>query len=123
MSSNEASVVGDPVQAALSVVTDVGEKTAVEGRALAEESRRASHERADGATVTAIMVSGRFQRVLRLGEEMAKDLLGATSALRKVLVRQMNGEGERVASISRLFEVSHQRISTLLRAPSGKGRP
>jgi len=122
MSISEASVRGDPLQAALRVLTEVGEKTAVEGRTLAEESRRASNERSRGSTVTSFMVSGHFLRILRLGEEMGKNLLGATAVLRKVLVRELNAEGQRVASISSLFGVSHQRISTLLRAPTDKGQ-
>jgi ribosomal protein S11 len=111
---------GDPVQGALKAVADVAEDTAQASRELAEESRRASRERAQGAPVSSSMASGQFHRILRLGEEMAKGLLAATGALRRALVRQLAAEGVRVGKISRMFGVSHQRITTLRRADRGK---
>jgi ABC-type taurine transport system substrate-binding protein len=122
MSSSEVSEVDDPVRAALDAVTDVAEKTAQGSLELAEESRRASDDRAQGATVSAAMASGQLQRLFRGSEGMAKALLGTTAALRKVVVRELSAEGERVGHISRLFGVSHQRITTLLRGKDRDGQ-
>lgn len=105
---------GDPVLGALDVVATVGDETATSAKELADKSRAAGKERSGGATVGELMSRGRPQEILGLGETLAKRLLAAGSYLRKALVKGLANEGWGVGAISKLFGVSHQRISTLL---------
>ena len=105
---------GDPIAGALQVVAAVGDETATSAQELAKQSRAASDERANGATAAELMSSGRPQEILSLGEKMSKRLLAAGSGLRRALVKGLTKEGWGVGRISKLFGVSHQRISALL---------
>jgi hypothetical protein len=69
-----------------------------------------------GRSALAIMTSGRPRKVLQLAEETSVRLLGAGSVLRRALVKALAADGAGVAAIARLFEVSHQRISSLLKS-------
>lgn len=104
----------DAVASALEAMAAVGDETAEDARELAQRSRRAGEERVAGATLSDSMATGRPQEILGLTEKMAKRLLASGSALRKALVSGLTKEGWGVSAVSRLFGVSHQRISTLL---------
>jgi hypothetical protein len=110
----------DPVAGAFNLVAKVGEETAQSARELAGHSRAASEDRSQGASVGDLMSAGHPQKILGEVEKMSKRLLSAGGNLRKVLVKELTKEGKGVAAISRLFGVSHQRISTLLRSSRQK---
>lgn len=110
---------GDALQSAFEAVAEAGEATAGEARALAEHAHRAAEQRAQGATVVESMASGQPLEVLGLSERMAKRLLSKGAVLRKALMVALAREGTGVSAISRLFGVSHQRVSALLQ----KSRP
>lgn len=110
------------VSSALNAVADAAEETARESADLAQESRQASREMAGGTTARSAMESGRPQRIFHIAEATAKRLLAATGALRKAFVSQLRAEGTRVSTISRLFGVSHQRISALSRKQDAKDK-
>ncbi len=125
MQTDELVTIEDPVADALEAVAEAAETTARESRVLAEESRRVSAERAAGQTVMQAMAAGGPQRALGLAEHMTRRLLRTASQLRKALVHELTTEGAGVSAISRLFGVSHQRISMLLKRyeAAGSGRP
>lgn len=110
----------DPVAGALNLVAAVGEEIAKDAKELAQQSRHASHQRAQGAPVADAMVSGVAQDVLGLVEKMAKRLLAAGATLRKALAQGLAKEGWGVAAISRRFGVSHQRVSAILKKANHK---
>lgn len=105
----------DQVAGALNLVAKVGAETALRAQELVHQSQAASEERARGATVGDLMSSGHPQEILGQVEKMSKRLLSAGGSLRKALVKELTKEGKGVAAISRLFGVSHQRISALLK--------
>jgi hypothetical protein len=109
----------DAVAGAFNAVADVGEMTARDAEELAKRSRLAGQERAAGASVRDGMVNGYPLEILALIETMAKRLVGAGAALRKALVQGLSQEGLGVSAVSRVFGVSHQRISALMQ----KARP
>jgi hypothetical protein len=108
------------VSSALEAVTDAAEKTAEDGHELARQSRQVQAERAGGASVREMMAAGGPQRALNLAGSITRRLLAVTSRLRKVLVSELAADGAGVAAISRLFGVSHQRISVLLKKDRGR---
>lgn len=105
---------GDAVVGAFELVAEVGDQTAKQAGEMAERSREAVAQRAAGASVGDLMSNGAPQSVLSLVEKSSKALLGAGSVLRRSLAQGLAKEGWGVAAISRLFGVSHQRISALL---------
>lgn len=105
----------DPVAGALNLVTAAGEETAKGALELVAHSKAASEERSNGASVSDMMAGGHPQEILGSLERMAKHLLGTGAKLRKAMVKGLANEGWGVAKISRLFGVSHQRISALLK--------
>lgn len=111
----------DIVAEALKGITGVAEGAADDSLELAKESREAGAERSSGATVRELVASGRARQIFDLAEGSAKRLRSAASVLRGAMVRQLQSEGEGVSAISRLFGVSHQRISVLLRRGAPKG--
>jgi hypothetical protein len=110
----------DPLVNALNDVADAADASARDSRQLAKESRLASREHARGASVRKTVESGRPATIFGLAGRIAKLLLGTTGSLRRVMVHQASSEGERVSTMSRMLGVSHQRISTLMRARNGK---
>lgn len=105
----------DKVAVAFDAMAQVAEEVSQESQKLAEESRSVSAQRADGATVTSVMASGQPRTVLKLAESLAKRLVSAASVVRQALVRDLASEGKKVSAIARIFGVSHQRISVLLK--------
>jgi hypothetical protein len=119
--TDELVTIEDPVADALEAVAEAAETTARESRAIAEESRRVSAERAAGQTLRQAMAAGGPQRALGLAEQTTRRLLRTASQLRKALVHELTVEGAGVSAISRLFGVSHQRISMLLKRYEAAG--
>lgn len=112
----------DPVQAALDNMADAADRVVVQSRQLAHDSRLASEERAGGTPAGAAMSSGQWPRILQMSGEIARTVLSASAGLRRALVRQLHIEGFRTSSISRMFGVSHQRVTTLMREHGGRQR-
>ena len=116
----EEVAVHDPVASAFEAVAEAGEQAAKDAYRLAEQSRQAARQRADGATVAQAMAGGRPLEVLGLSERVAKGLMGAGAGLRKALMRGLADEGWGVSAISRFFGVSHQRVSALMQRSRSK---
>ncbi|HET9059188.1 MAG TPA: hypothetical protein VFN61_04650 [Acidimicrobiales bacterium] len=106
----------DGVTVAFDAMAQVAEQVSQDSQKLADQSRAAGAERAAGASMTEVMDSGRPQAVLKLAESLAKRLVSAASVLRHAVVRDLSSEGKKVSAIARIFGVSHQRISVLLKA-------
>lgn len=105
---------GDPVAGAFDRIAEVGEETARDAEQISQLSREASKERSSGASITESLASGRPQEILSQVERTAKRLMVAGGTLRKALVSGLSREGMGVSAVSRLFGVSHQRISALM---------
>jgi hypothetical protein len=115
MAAREDPEIDDPVLCAIDELASAVRANVEDERVLAKRLRTMRSRRVRGAstnqllheeaTPTALSLLGRV--LLRLGR--------ASSTFRRTLAHELRDEGETVTGIARLFAVSHQRTSALLR--------
>jgi hypothetical protein len=93
-------------------------------RELAEDSRRLEERlgalqrgRAAGRSWKDILADEEPPGTMQLVSKMLGTLAKASGTLRKELVESLRREGVSIPAIARLFGVTHQRVSNLLRRP------
>lgn len=106
---------GDPMIQALEELSEVVDETTRDNRKLASEIEDVREQRLRGATVREALSGARRPRLTAIVNRMSVRLSSASGSLRRALVVNLLDEGERVGTIARLLQVSHQRISTVLR--------
>lgn len=105
----------DPVIDVIDHVSDEVAANVQDERDLLDELDRVRAERSAGQPLRrALGHNGRPTAVVLTGR-IATRMTRAGARLQHALARALSHEGESVTSIARRFEVSHQRISTILR--------
>lgn len=112
---------GDVTLRALDALSAALAEMAKDERLLEERLRHLHRERSQGRSWHEILGDeeppGTMQLVSRILARLAK----ASGTLRKELVDALRREGVSIPSIARLFGVTHQRVSNLLRRPAEPG--
>ncbi len=118
--SDEEGHTGDPTLRALDALSDALRELIDDQRLLERRLRELHRQRSDGRAWRDILAEevekdapGTMQVVSRMLARLAK----ASGALRKELVDTLRHEGVSIPAIAKLFGVTHQRVSNLLRKP------
>lgn len=112
----------DPVVEAIGELAGAIEENARDERLLARRPRRLSSGRAAGRSWRRLLDSEPDPGSLVVVGRILGRLSTASGGFRRALARSVHDEGEPVAAIARRFGVTHQRVSTILRA-SGPAAP
>jgi hypothetical protein len=111
----------DPVIAAIDELTVAVEANVEDERALAGNLRKMRSRRARGASTRDLLSADASPSALSLIGRVMVRFATASALLRRALARDLRSEGESVTAIARLFGVTHQRASTLLRNEGRSG--
>jgi hypothetical protein len=105
----------DPATTALDLLVGAADEGVTELRALRRDLNSMKEHRIRGwswrQTVSNMSVPNPLTRMARIGS----DLASAGGAFRRALARALRSEGVKVTTIADLFDVSRQRVSTLIR--------
>ncbi len=112
----------DPVIDAIDDVSQVLEANLEDERELLGELDRVRSERASGCSMRRVLGSGRPRAIILAGRVAGRVTRGA-ARLQQGLARALAGEGESAAAIARRFEISHQRVSTILQRARAAEEP
>ena len=93
-------------------------------RLLATRIRQLRADRTKGRSWHDLLGHKTHPPVLELSTRILGRATALSAALRRRLARGLRAEGATIPAIGEIFDVSHQRVSTLLRdgTPSGQGR-
>jgi hypothetical protein len=114
----EANVPGDAVVEAIEDVARAVRENVHEEQELLSELDHVRDQRMAGVPLTHAIGVGGPPRVLWLLGRVVNRLVAGSAVLRRALVTSLVEEGDNVMSVARRFEVSHQRISAILRRSS-----
>jgi len=115
MTTEPTSSSDDPVIGVIEDVSSAVEENLSDERDLLLELQRVREERVAGVPLRqAIGKDGRPRSLVLIGRIAAR-MTRAGARWQHAVARSLAHEGESVTSIARRFEVSHQRISTILR--------
>jgi len=109
---------GDRTLDALDGLTEALEEIAREQRQLVQRIERLRRSRLTGMTWQDILSKEDAPGSMQLVSQMLARLSKASGTLRKELVDSLREEGTSIPAIARLFGVTHQRVSNLLRRNS-----
>jgi hypothetical protein len=109
---------GDPTVAALDALLEVLELNAQERRVLARRLRDLRQARQGGMRWQDILWKEQAPGTMQVLSVMLARLSRASGLLRKELVSTLRAEGTSIPAIARMFGVTHQRVSNLLRRNS-----
>jgi CENP-B N-terminal DNA-binding domain len=123
MTINPTPSANDPVLDVLDDVSGAVEDNLEDERDLLLELQRVREERQAGLPLRqAIGKNGRPRSLVLMGR-IASRMTRIGARLQHTVARTLAHEGESVTSIARRFEVSHQRISTILRRSEAAEAP
>jgi hypothetical protein len=105
----------DAVVEAIDDVSNAVEENLSDQEDLLSELGRIRHDRVTGAPLQESIGGAGQPRALVLLNRVTNRLTFGSARLRRALVRSLVQEGESVNSVAKRFEVTHQRISSILR--------
>jgi hypothetical protein len=105
----------DAVVEAIDDVSVAVEENVADQEDLLSELGRMRHDRIAGVPLQESIGRAGQPRVLVLLNRVTKQLTLGSARLRRALVTSLVHEGESVNSVAKRFEVTHQRISSILR--------
>ena len=108
----------DPTVSALEALSVALREVAEDGRLLQERLESLRHERTAGTSWRDILAREEPPGTMQIVSRMLATLARASGTLRKELVDSLRREGVSIPAIARLFGVTHQRVSNLLRRPA-----
>jgi hypothetical protein len=110
--------VQDPTTAALEGLANAAEASSTELRDMQQDLSVMKEERRRGRTWRQIMSTSAGPQPLVHIARIAADLAAAGGTFRRALAKALRSEGMNVTAIAGLFDVSRQRVSTLIRSDS-----
>jgi hypothetical protein len=116
--ADEGAPVAEEADAVVAAIDDVAravEENVSDEQELLTELARVRGQRVAGVPLTQAIGEGGRPRVLILLGRVVNRLVLGSAALRRALVTSLVDEGDTVVSVARRFEVTHQRISSILR--------
>lgn len=105
----------DPTVDALDALGDALDGVASDQQILSQRVQMLRESRASGVAWLEILTSERGDGSMQLVSQLLARISGASGVLRKVVVEELRHEGVSIPTIAKLFGVSHQRVSNLLR--------
>lgn len=112
---------GSPEDATLDALDALGEaleQLAKDQQLLESRLKDLHRERADGRSWREILSEEDAPGTMQIVSRMLACLAKASGTLRKELVDSLRREGVSIPAIAKLFGVTHQRVSNLLRRPA-----
>ncbi|MCU1449868.1 MAG: hypothetical protein JWP02_2038 [Acidimicrobiales bacterium] len=113
----------DEVLAALGEVISALEASTQRNQAALVRAKRMVKQRGSGRAWRDIVEDEQRPLVVELMTESLDALLEAGSRLRRAKARALHDDGVTMAAIGKLFGVTRQRVSSLMRPPAGHTRP
>ncbi len=113
----EAGRAGDATLDALDALSDALREMGDDQRLLEERLRELRRQRSEGRAWRDILADEDVPGTMQVVSHMLACLAKASGALRKELVESLRREGASIPAIAKLFGVTHQRVSNLLRRP------
>lgn len=110
-------VAGDPALEALDALSAALGEITREQRELTERIDRLRQSRQDGMSWQEILSEEEPPGTMQVVSQMLARMSKASGTLRKELVDSLRAEGTSIPAIARMFGVTHQRVSNLLRRP------
>ncbi len=114
----EARASGDPTLRALEALTSALAEMSKDERLLEERLEHLHRQRVQGRSWHEILGEEDDPGTMQLVSRVLACLAKASGTLRKELVDSLRKEGVSIPAIARLFGVTHQRVSNLLRRPA-----
>lgn len=108
----------DPTLSAIEALSSALEQMASDQRLLEQRLRSLHRERSAGRPWRDILADEEPPGTMQVVSRMLACLAKASGTLRKELVDTLRREGVSIPAIARLFGVTHQRVSNLLRRPA-----
>lgn len=123
MSASEASAPAEekfeggdgPILAAIDGIVDAVDQNVRDERILLQRLHRIRHARASGMSWHEVLQTDEHPETMQLISVLLSRLSMASGSLRRVLALALRQEGVSTLTIARLFGVTHQRVSNLLR--------
>ncbi len=109
----------DPSLVALDALSKALAQVAEDQRLLEAKLAELRRQREGGMAWREILSSEEPPATMQIVSRMLACLARASGTLRKELVDTLRSEGVSIPAIARMFGVTHQRVSNLLRRPSG----
>lgn len=113
--------VDDEVGAALDDVVDAAKTSATESRQIIERADRIRRLRARSTAWRATLEQEDRPRLVEMLSAMLNRLSAASGRLRRAQARALRNEGMSIEQVARLFGVSRQRVSMVLRSHAVEG--
>ncbi len=110
---------GEVILRALGQLAEALEENARDQQVMADRIRELRKARASGVSWEDILSEEEGIGTMQLLSRMLNRLSAASGALRREMVHGLRDEGVSVPTIARLFGVTHQRVSNLLRRGGG----
>ena len=110
-------VAGDPTLEALDALSVALQEITREQRELTERIDQLRQSRQNGMSWHEILSREPSPGTMQVVSQMLARMSKASGTLRKELVDSLRAEGTSIPAIARMFGVTHQRVSNLLRRP------
>jgi hypothetical protein len=114
----DATRAGDATIAALEGLSQALEEMSRDQRLLQQRLKELQRQRSEGRAWRDILGDEEPPGTMQIVSRMLACLAKASGTLRKELVDTLRREGVSIPAIAKLFGVTHQRVSNLLRRPS-----
>ena len=108
---------GDPTVEALDALSAALQEITREQQQLSERIDQLRRSRQSGKSWQEILSNEEPPGTMQMVSQMLARMSKASGTLRKELVDSLRAEGASIPSIARMFGVTHQRVSNLLRRP------
>lgn len=105
----------DAVVDAIDDVSSAVQESVHDQEDLLSELAQVRHDRVEGASLGEILGEVGRPRAVQILDRIVNRLTFASARLRRVLITSLVEEGESVTSVATRLEVTHQRISAILR--------
>jgi hypothetical protein len=119
--TNSATEIDDPALQALEQLAEVLRQNAVDSKLLAERLEAVCESRRQGTPWNVTLANEPQPATVQLVSTVLGRLSAASGAMRKSLILALREEGESIPSIARMFGVTHQRVSNVIRHTTSNG--
>ena len=117
--AEESSSADESIFAAMDGIAEAVGKNVQDEQILLERLQRLREARASGMSWHAALGGEEQPGTMQLTSRLLSRLAVASGALRRVMARALREEGASTLTIAKLFGVTHQRVSNLLRRGGG----
>ncbi len=119
--TNRAIEIDDPALQALEQLAEVLRQNAADSLLLSERLEAVVESRRQGTPWSVTLANEPQPATVQLVSTVLGRLSAASGSMRKSLILALREEGESIPSIARMFGVTHQRVSNVIRHTTSNG--